>query len=104
MDYEQNDNTANMVSDPSAALFYGSSTKLRESGLLPELSQLDKSDMIWVIRFLQRQLGKMRVEEIRKQDSDVDPMYGLRLLRNIHEGLPDFEELRTEYIQEKFGI
>lgn len=104
MDYEQNDNPTNMASDPSAAMYYGSSTKLRESGIIPELSQLDKSDTIWIIRFLQRHLEKLKTEETKTKDADVDPMYGLRFLRSIHEGLPDFDELKTEYLQEKFGV
>lgn len=104
MEYEENDNPNNIVSDPSAALYYGSSAKLRESGIIPELSRLDKSDTIWIIRFLQRQLEKLKTEETRTQVSEADPMYGLHFLRSIHEGLPDPDELKNEYLQEKFGI
>ena len=104
MDYEENDNHANLASEPSAALYYGSSTKLRESGIIPELSQLDSADALWIIRFLQRQLESMRDKEFKKQETDIDPMYGLQYLRSIHNGMPSFEDLRAAYLQEKFGI
>jgi hypothetical protein len=103
MDYEENDNSS-MASEPSVALYYGSSTELRESGIIPELSHLNKADMLWIIRFLQRQLEQMRIEEIRSQEPDIDPMYGLNYLKSIHEGMPDYEELRAEYLQEKYGV
>ena len=103
MDYEENDNSS-MASEPSIALYYGSSTELRESGIIPELSHLNKADMLWIIRFLQRQLEQMRIEEIRSQDPNIDPMYGLNFLKSIHEGMPDYEELRAEYLQEKYGV
>jgi hypothetical protein len=103
MDYEENDNSS-MASEPSIALYYGSSTELRESGIIPELSHLNKADMLWIIRFLQRQLEQMRIEEIRSQDPNIDPMYGLNYLKSIHEGMPDYEELRAEYLQEKYGV
>ena len=103
MDYEENDNSS-MASEPSIALYYGSSTELRESGIIPELSHLNKADMLWIIRFLQRQLEQMRIEEIRRQDPNIDPMYGLNYLKSIHEGMPDYEELRAEYLQEKYGV
>ncbi|MBR5082695.1 MAG: hypothetical protein IKX35_09680 [Bacteroidales bacterium] len=104
MDYEENNNHANLASEPSAALYYGSSTKLRESGIIPELSRLDKTDTLWIIRFLQRQLESMRAKEFEKQDTDIDPMYGLQYLRSIHNGMPSFEDLHAKYIQEKYGI
>lgn len=103
MDYEENDNSS-MASEPSVALYYGSSTELRESGIIPELSHLNKADMLWIIRFLQRQLEQMRIEEIRSQEPDIDPMYGLNYLKSIHEGMPDYEELRAEYLLEKYGV
>ena len=104
MDYEENDNSSIMASEPSAALYYGTSTELRESGIIPELSHLNKTDTLWIIRFLQRQLEQMRIDEIRNQEPDIDPMYGLNYLKSIHEGMPDYEELRAEYIQEKYGV
>ena len=104
MDYEDNDKQTSMASEPSAALYYGSSTRLRESGIIPELSQLDKSDTLWIIRFLQRQLELMIAKEPQKRETDIDPMYGLQYLRSIHDGMPSFEDLRAEYIQEKYGI
>ena len=104
MDYEENNNQTSVASEPSAAMYYGSSTKLRESGIIPELSQLDRSDTLWIIRFLQRQLELMRAKNPQKQETDIDPLYGLQYLRSIHEGMPSFEDLRAEYIQEKFGI
>ena len=104
MDYEENNNHESMASEPSAALYYGSSTKLRESGIIPELSRLDKTDALWIIRFLQRQLELMKTKESRIQETDIDPMYGLQYLRSIHNGMPSFEELRADYLQEKYGI
>lgn len=104
MDYEENNNQTSMSSEPSAAMYYGSSTKLRESGIIPELSQLDRSDTLWIIRFLQRQLELMKAKSTQKQETDIDPLYGLQYLRSIHEEMPSFEDLRSEYIQEKFGI
>jgi hypothetical protein len=104
MDYEENDNHASIASEPSAALYYGSSTRLRESGIIPELSQLDKSDTLWIIHFLQRHLELMTAKEAQKQEVDIDPMYGLQYLRSIHDGMPGFEELRAEYLQEKYCI
>ena len=103
MDYEENDNSS-MASEPSAALYYGSSTELRESGIIPELSHLNKADTLWIIRFLQRQLEQMRIDEIRNQEPDIDPMYGLNYLKSIHEGMPDYKELRAEYLLEKYGV
>lgn len=103
MDYEENDNS-NMASEPSAALYYGSSTELRESGIIPELSHLNQADTLWIIRFLQRQLEQLRIEELNSQKSEIDPMYGLNYLKSIHEGMPDYEELRAKYLQEKYGI
>jgi hypothetical protein len=104
MDYEENNNQVSMASEPSAALYYGSSTRLRESGIIPELSQLDKSDTLWIIRFLQRHLELMRTNEPQLKEINIDPMYGLEYLRSIHKGMPSFEELRAEYLQEKYGI
>ena len=104
MDYEEKDNHVNMASEPSAALYYGSSIRLRESGIIPELSQLDKTDTLWIIRFLQRQLELMKTKEPRIQETDIDPLYGLHYLRSIHNGMPSFEDLRAEYLQEKYGI
>ena len=104
MDYEENNNPVSMAAEPSAVLYYGSSTKLRESGIIPELSQLVKSDTLWIIRYLQRQLELMKTKEPRIQETDIDPMYGLQYLRSIHDGMPSFEDLRAEYIQEKYGI
>lgn len=104
MDYEENNNQVSMASEPSAALYYGSSTRLRESGIIPELSQLDKTDTLWIIRFLQRHLELMRTQEVKRQETDIDPLYGLQYLRSIHEGMPSYEELRSEYLQEKYGI
>ncbi len=104
MDYEDNNNQTSMASDPSAALYYGSSTKLRESGIISELSQLDKTDTLWIIRFLQRQLELMKIKEPQNQETDIDPMYGLQYLRSIHNGMPSFEDLRAKHIQEKYGI
>ena len=104
MDYEENNNPVSMAAEPSAVLYYGSSTKLRESGIIPELSQLDKSDTLWIIRYLQRQLELMRTQEPLKQETDIDPLYGLQYLRSIHNGMPSFDELRATYIQEKYGI
>ena len=104
MNYEENNDQVSMASEPSAELYYGSSTRLRESGIIPELSQLDKSDSLWIIRFLQRHLESMRVKEAKIQESTIDPMYGLQYLRSIHDGMPSFEELRTKYLQEKYGI
>ena len=104
MDYEENNNQGSIASEPSAALYYGSSTRLRESGIIPELSQLDKSDSLWIIRFLQRRLETMRLNEIREQKSAIDPLFGLQYLRSIHEGMPGYEELRADYLKEKYGI
>jgi len=104
MDYEENNEQNVMASEPSAALYYGSSTRLRESGIIPELSQLDKSDTLWIIRFLQRHLEIMKANETKKQKVAVDPLYGLQYLRSIHKGMPSFEELRADYLQEKYGI
>ena len=104
MDYEENNNQASMASESSATLYYGSSTRLRESGIIPELSQLDKTDTLWIIRFLQRQLEIMRINEPKTQETNIDPMYGLQYLRSIHNGMPSFEELRAEYLKEKYGI
>ncbi len=104
MDYEEKNNQTSMASEPSAAMYYGSSPKIRESGIIPELSRLDKTDILWIIRFLQRQLELMRDKEPQIQETDVDPLYGLQYLRSIHNGMPSFEELRAEYLQEKYGI
>ena len=104
MDYEENNNQTSKASEPFASLYYGSSTRLRESGIIPELSQLDKSDTLWIIRFLQRQLELMRAKEPQKRETDIDPLYGLQYLRSIHNGMPSYEELRAEYLHEKYGI
>jgi len=104
MDYEENNDQVSMASEPSTALYYGSSTRLRESGIIPELSQLDKSDTLWIIRFLQRHLELMRTNEPKLKEINIDPMYGLEYLRSIHKGMTSFEELRAEYLQEKYGI
>ena len=104
MDYEENNNHESMASEPSTALYYGSSTRLRESGIIPELSRLDKTDTLWIIRFLQRQLESMTAKEPKTQETDIDPMYGLQYLRSIHNGMPSFEDLRAEYLKEKYGI
>lgn len=104
MDYEENNNQESIVSEPSAAMYYGSSTRLRESGIILELSQLDKTDSLWIIRFLQRHLETMRLNEIKKSESAISPMFGLQYLKSIHEGMPGFEELRNDYLKEKYGI
>jgi hypothetical protein len=104
MEQEENNNPGNMATEPSAALYYGTSTELRESGIIPELSHLNQADTMWIIRFLQSKLEQMRIEELKSQKSDIDPMYGLNFLKSIHEGMPDYEELKAEYLQEKYGI
>lgn len=104
MEHEEDNNTRNMAAEPSAAIYYGTSTELRESGIIPELSHLNKTDILWIIRFLQRQLEQMRIEEMKDKEPGIDPMYGLDFLKSIHEGMPEFEELRAEYLQERFGI
>lgn len=104
MDYEDNNNNQIIASEPPTALYYGSSTRLRESGIIPELSRLDKADTLWIIRFLQRHLETMRNNDTKVQESNHNSMYGLLYLRSIHEGMPSFEELRAEYLQEKYGI
>ena len=77
---------------------------LKESGIIPELSHLDKSDTLWIIRFLQLQLEQMRAKENNLQEQEIDPMFGLNFLKSIHRGLPDFEDLKAEYFQDKYGI
>ena len=104
MEHEENNNPVNMASEPSAALYYGTSTELWESGIIPELSHLNKTDTLWIIRFLQRQLEQMRIEETGNIEPNVDPMYGLNFLRSIHKDMPEYEELRAEYLHEKYGI
>ena len=104
MEYGENNNPVSMAAEPSAALYYGSSTKLKESGIIPELSHLDKSDTLWIIRFLQLQLEQMRAKENNLQEQEIDPMFGLNFLKSIHRGLPDFEDLKAEYFQDKYGI
>lgn len=104
MEHEENNNSVNVASEPSAAIYYGTSTALRESRIIPELSHLNKTDTLWIIHFLQRQLEQMRIEEMWDQEQSIDPMYGLNFLKSIHEGMPDFEELRVEYLHEKYGI
>lgn len=104
MEHEEDNNALNMAAELSAAIYYGTSTELRESGIIPELSHLNKADILWIIRFLQRQLEQMRIEEMEEKGPSIDPMYGLDFLKSIHKGLPEFEELRAVYLQEKFGI
>ena len=31
-------------------------------------------------------------------------LYGLNYLKNLYNGMPSFEDLRAEYLQEKYGI
>ena len=57
-----NESDANMASEP-AALYYGTSKELRDSGILPELRQLGKEDTVWVIHFMQRHLDELTVSE-----------------------------------------
>jgi hypothetical protein len=104
MEYEENDNPVDMAGEPSAALYYGSSTHLRESGIIPELSHLDKSDTLWIIHFLQLRLEQMIAKEKKNLEQDTDPMFGLNYLKSIHEGLPDFKDLKNEYLHDKYGI
>ena len=104
MEYEENDNPVGMAGEPSAALYYGSSTQLRESGIIPELSHLDKSDTLWIIRFLQLRLEQMIAKEKNNLEPDTDPMFGLNYLKSIHEGLPVFKDLKNEYLHDKYGI
>ena len=104
MEYEENDNPVSMAGEPSAALYYGSSTQLRESGIIPELSHLDKSDTLWIIRFLQLRLEQMIAKEKNNLEPDTDPMFGLNYLKSIHEGLPGFKDLKNEYLHDKYGI
>ena len=104
MEYEENDNPVGMAGEPSAALYYGSSTQLRESSIIPQLSHLDKSDTLWIIRFLQMRLEQMIAKEENNHEPDMDPMFGLNYLKSIHEGMPDFNNLRNEYLHDKYGI
>lgn len=50
-----------------------------------------------------KKLLNMKNEEMETQDSSIDPMYGLRFLKSIHEGLPSFEALRHEFLQDKYN-
>lgn len=104
MENEENNNPVNMANEPSAALYYGTSTELRESGIIPELTHLNKTDTLWIIRFLQKQLEQMRIEETGNLEPSIDPMYGLNFLRSIHKDMPEYVELRAEYLHEKYGI
>lgn len=36
--------------------------------------------------------------------ADTNPMFGLNYLKTIHEGLPDFKDLKNEYLQDKYSI
>lgn len=46
----------------------------------------------------------MKTEEINRLESNIDPIYGLQFLKSIHAGLPEYEDLKTEYFQDKYDV
>ena len=54
-----------MVSEP-AAIYYGTSQELRDSGILPELKNFGKEDTVWIIRYLQKHLEELTSTERMK--------------------------------------
>ena len=88
------------VSEPSA-LYYGASPRLRASGILEELPNLNEDDTIWLIEFMEKQLANMSENSA---ESEIDPLYGLDYLRGIHAGMPSFEELKAEYLAGKYEV
>ncbi|MBR1484462.1 MAG: hypothetical protein IJ612_02065 [Prevotella sp.] len=77
------------------------SEALSKSGVIKELSSLDVNDTIWVIHFMQQQLARKQQENVSSMQTG-DPLYGLNFLRDLNKGGVSFEELRDEYISEKY--
>lgn len=96
-----NESDANMASEP-AALYYGTSKELRDSGILPELRQLGKEDTVWVIHFMQRHLDELTVSE---SVEDSDPLAELEQLGTLIKATgKTSEQLIGEYLEEKYGV
>ena len=62
---ERRKDESTLVSEP-AAIYYGTSQELRDSGILPELKNFGKEDTIWIIRYLQKHLEELTSSERMK--------------------------------------
>ena len=69
---------------------------------LPSTNSINSSFLFFIFA-TEQETPKYENEEMGTQDSSIDPMYGLRFLKSIHEGLPNFEALRDEFLQDKYN-
>ena len=96
-----NEPNADMASEP-AAIYYGTSQQLRDSGILPELKHLGKEDTVWIIRFMQRHLDELTFAE---KPLVSDPLAVLDQLGTwVKATGKTSEELINEHLDEKLAV
>ena len=90
-----------IASEP-AALYYGTSPELRESGILPELKQFGKEDTVWIIRYLQKHLDELSAAE---HPTSNDPLSTLDQLGDLIRATGKIsEQLIDEHLAEKYSV
>lgn len=90
-----------VVSEP-AAIYYGSSERLRESGIITELKNLDREDTIWLIRFMQQHLDDLTATTAVPIQDPLDTLSQLGAL--IKATGKTSEQLIEEHINEKYAL
>ena len=86
-----------MVSEP-AAIYYGTSQELRDSGILPELKNFGKEDTVWIIRYLQKHTSTERMKV-------ANPLAMLDQLGDMVKATgKTSEQLVGEHIAEKYNL
>lgn len=90
-----------VVSEP-AAIYYGSSERLRESGIITELKNLDREDTIGLIRFMQQHLDDLTATTAVPIQDPLDTLSQLGAL--IKATGKTSEQLIEERIDEKHAL
>lgn len=92
---------SHVVSEP-AAIYYGTSERLRESGIISEISNLGKEDTIWLIRYMQQHLDELTaIPNI----SIVNPLDVLDQFGSLVKATgKTSEQLIGEYLNEKYSV
>ena len=91
-----------MIASEPAALYYGTSQELRDSGILPELKQFGKEDTLWIIRYLQRHLDELTASE---RPTLPDPLATLSQLGDLIRATgKTSEQLISEHLEEKYAV
>lgn len=86
--------------------YYGTSTYLRESGIIPALKSLSREDTTWVIRFMQQHLNKISAKpDIASHDIFSKSLSALDQLGDaIRLSGKTSEQLINEHVRTKYSV